>query len=135
MSVVVLPDIEKLVIDWALATPQVAGQFGGTRIYSALPENPAVPAARVVRFGGFPPQRLHWLDQASMQIDVWGGPKATARLAAATFAACLSNSLVGPHPLGVVTAVECAGPRWEPDVSYTPARPRYVVQASIWFHP
>ena len=135
MAVAVLPDVEKLVIDWLLATPQVANLVGGDRIYSALPKEPEWPAIRVVRFGGLRPQRLHWLDQASMQIDVWGGPKATARLVAATVDACLSTSLVGSHDLGVVTAVECSGPRWEPDASYAPARPRYVVEASIWFHP
>lgn len=134
MAVHVLPDAEKLVIDWALATDEVNDLVNG-RIYSALPENPTWPAIRIVRFGGPVGESLRWLDTASMQVDVWGGPKATARLVCDTFLAYASAQLVGQHALGVVTAVRTAGPRWEPDASYTPARPRYIGEMAVTFHP
>jgi len=134
MTVHVLPDIERLVIDWALNTESIT-DLVDDRIYSAVPNSPTFPLIRVVRWGGVPPQQLHWLDQASMQIDVWGDRKAAASNVARTFAAYIAQALVGSHELGVVTAVNCGGPRWEPDATYTPAKPRYVVEASIWFHP
>lgn len=134
MTVHVLPDIERLVIEWALEVDALT-DLVDDRIYSAVPNSPTFPLIRVMRWGGVPPQRLHWLDQASLQIDVWGGRKAEASEVARTFAAHIANTLVGTHTLGVVTAVEVGGPRWEPDASYTNAKPRYIVEASIWFHP
>jgi hypothetical protein len=134
MAVHVLPDAEKLVIDWALATDEVNDLVNG-RIYSALPASPEFPAIRIVRFGGGTVSRRHWLDAASMQVDVWGGPKSTARLVIATFLAQAANSLPGTHPLGVVSAVETSGPSWGPDDSYTPARPRYRADLRVTVHP
>jgi hypothetical protein len=134
MTVHVLPDIERLVIDWALATDALT-DLVDDRIYSTVPNSPVFPLIRVMRWGGVPPQQLHWLDQASMQIDVWGGRKAEASEVARTVAAYIAHELPGAHALGVVTATQVGGPRWEPDASYTPAKPRYVVEASVWFHP
>lgn len=133
MEAHVLPDIEALVIDWALESDAV--NTVDDRIYGALPNNPIFPAIRVTRVGGAPPQRLHWLDEALLQVDVFGGPKATARLLAATFAAELSVNLAGVHDLGVVTAAVAGGLQWQPDESFTPAKPRYTFDALVTYHP
>lgn len=133
MTVHVLPDIEALVIQWALATPEVNTVNG--RIYSAVPATPTFPLIRLTRVGGEPTSRLLWLDQALVQVDVWGGPKSTARLVAETFRAHLSASLVGPHEAGAVTAVEVGGLTWLPDDSYAPSRPRYSFDAVVTYHP
>lgn len=134
MTVHVLPDIEKLVIDWALASTGV-GAVVGDRIYGVLPANPTWPAARVIRLGGTPTSRLLWLDNALLQVDVWGGPKATARLIAETIRAHASAELTGTHDLGTVTAVEVGGLAWLPDDSYAPAKPRYSFDLSVTYHP
>ncbi len=133
MEAHVLPDIEALVIAWALDSDDV--NTVDDRIYGALPANPTFPAIRVTRIGGTPPQRLHWLDEALLQVDVFGGPKATARLVAATFAAHLSANLTGTHDLGVVTAVTVGGLQWQPDESFSPAKPRYTFDAQVTYHP
>lgn len=133
MEAHVLPDIEALVIAWALDSEAV--NTVSDRIYGALPSNPTFPAIRITRVGGTPPQRLHWLDEALLQVDVFGGPKATTRLLAATFAAELSTSLVGTHALGVVTAATAGGLQWQPDEAFTPAKPRYTFDATVTYHP
>jgi hypothetical protein len=135
MAVVVLPHVEKLVVDWALTVDDLTDQFDG-RIYTMLPKDPVWPAARLNRIGGGPVGRApHWLDQALIQVDVWGGPKSTTRLAAATFQAHLAQSLVGTHDLGTVTAVEVGGLTWLPDDTYAPAKPRYSFDVSVTLHP
>lgn len=133
MEAHVLPDIEALVIAWALESDAV--NTVDDRIYGALPNTPTFPAIRITRVGGAPPQRLHWLDEALLQVDVFGGPKSTARLLAATFAAELSTNLVGTHALGVVTAATAGGLQWQPDESFAPAKPRYTFDATVTYHP
>jgi hypothetical protein len=134
VTVHVLPDAEKLVIDWALDVPELDDQFDG-RIYGAVPASPTFPLARVIRIGGVPTSRLLWLDNAVLQVDVWGGPKSTTRLAAETFRAHAADSLGGSHALGCVTAVEVGGLTWLPDNSYAPAKPRYSFDLSVTYHP
>lgn len=129
----ILPDVEQMVIQWALGTPAV--NTVSDRIYSAVPANPTFPLIRVTRIGGLPTSRLLWLDQASLQVDVWGGAKATARLVAETMRAHMSADLVGPHNPGSVTAVEVGGLTWLPDADYTPAKPRYTFDAAVYYHP
>lgn len=131
----VLPDAEQLIIGWAL-TVDALTDLVGTRIYTETPADPTFPMVRIVRFGGGPVStNPAWLDRATMQVDVFGGRKVTARQIAATFAAHADANLVGPHDLGVVTAVAVGGLRWEPDQSYDKAKPRYVVELDVWLHP
>lgn len=53
-----------------------AGVCGG-RVYSSIPKkNPVYPLATVKRLGGNP---LPYVDQARIQVDVWGENKAQAR--------------------------------------------------------
>lgn len=133
MAVHVLPDIEKIVIEWALNTPEV--NTVASRIYSAIPANPTFPLIRLFRLGGQPTSRLLWLDNALLQVDVFGGSKSTTRQIAETFRAYASAELVGGHGDGVVTAVEVGGLVWLPDTDYTPAKPRYTFDLTVTYHP
>lgn len=133
MTVHVLPDVEKMVIAWALDNDSV--NTVSDRIYSSIPANPAFPLIRLFRIGGVPTSRLLWLDEALLQVDVYGGAKATARLVAETMRAHMAAGLVGQHQDGVVTAVEVGGLVWLPDESYDPAKPRYTFDVTVTYHP
>lgn len=132
-TVYVLPNIEAIVVDFLLATPEV--NTIDDRIVTVVPARPVFPLIRVTRIGGNPTSRLLWLDQATLQVDVWGGPKNTARDIAETARAHLSASLPGPHDGGAVTAVEVGGLTWLPDESYDPAKPRYSFDLAVYYHP
>lgn len=134
MTVHVLPDIEKIVIQWALNTAELDALFAN-RIYGAVPANPTFPLARITRIGGLPTSRLLWLDNALLQVDVWGGPKSTTRLCAETLRAHAAAELAGQHDDGMLTAVAVGGMTWLPDTSYDPAKPRYTFDLSVTFHP
>jgi len=67
------PDSEAVV-----ATAMAAANVCGRRIHSSIPATPTVPYAIVRRLGGVPVER-HRIDQARIQIDVYGNTKAEAR--------------------------------------------------------
>lgn len=130
-SPVLAVNAEKLIVDWMLATTAVTALIDD-RTYTAVPARPAWPLVRTTRIGG---TRELWLDHPLLQIDVWGGPKATALEVIETIAAHAKFGLLGEHELGVVTEVLIGGPRWDPDSSYEPARPRYSLDISLTTHP
>lgn len=137
MTVHVLPDIERLLVQWALARDAVASLVDD-RIYTAIPKDATYPLIRLTRIAGTPAEGLGnvlWLDQALIQWDVFGGPKATCRQIAETVRAHLSASVVGGHALGVVTAIEFGSFLWLPDDAFEPALPRYTFETRITFHP
>ncbi|RTL08423.1 MAG: DUF3168 domain-containing protein [Acidimicrobiia bacterium] len=134
MTVDLAPDAERLVATWLRDQDAVAAIFDD-RVYTEIPTSPVWPLARLVRIGGNPTDRLARLDSPLLQIDVWGGPKATAYAGIATILAHLASGLVGTHDLGTVTAVEVGGPSWLPDDTYQPARPRYSADVRLWVHP
>jgi hypothetical protein len=130
-------DAERLLVDWLRDIEAVAEIFDD-RIYTEVPRDPALqefPLARVQRIGGAPTSRLARLDNPLMQIDVWGGPKATALLGIETIRAWATRTLVGTHEGGVVTGVQAGSLRWLPDESFAPARPRYSADLLLWLHP
>lgn len=135
MTVQAPPDAERLVIAWALANSTVATSVSN-RIYSVIPAAPTFPLIRIVRIGGSPvASKPLWLDQAVLQVDVWGGPKATTHDIAQTIRAHMADSLQGKHTLGYVTTVEFGEFQWLPDASYDPSKPRYSFDVSIFTHP
>jgi hypothetical protein len=130
-----LPDVERLLVEWANEIDAIADIFDG-RIFTEMPTEPGPnPLLRFQRVGGAPAERLHWLDVALVQVDVWGGPKATAREGMATVLAHAARDLPGTHDLGVVTACEVGSMRWLPDDGWAKPRPRYVADIQIWLHP
>lgn len=134
MTLQILPDAERLTVTWLRDQPEAAAIFDD-RIYTEIPNSPVWPLARVTRVAGGPTSRLARLDSPLLQLDVWGGPKATAHDGIATLLALMAGRMVGTHDLGVVSAVEVGGPSWLPDDTYSPARPRYSADVRLWVHP
>ena len=115
------PDAERILVGYLLDVAELVPLVDG-RIYTAVPANPTFPLLRVHRWGGVPPysQTLEW-DVASVQVDVWGGPKQTALQAAETARAALSEMhLTDPACRRVIFGPLSVG--WDDD--YTPPKPR-----------
>ena len=133
MTTVLLPDAEKLVVDYLLAAADL-DSYLSDRIYTAIPNDPTWPLARVTLLDTQVSYPRHIADTL-LQVDVYGGSKKTARDAADTIAGLLAEPVVGTHTLGTVSWASTTGPRWLPDAGYTPARARYVVEATLTIHP
>lgn len=126
-----LPDIEALAI-WKLADSFVTGG----RVYDAFPPSPTYPLTVVQRIGG-PAVVPRWLDQATLQIDVWGQTKEQARDEAATALSTLidtEGTIATGQVSGVITGVQPgAGLRWFPDDETE--TPRYTFTVQVAAHP
>lgn len=132
---VIAADVERLLVEWALAHDEIAAIFDD-RIYTEIPgRDPGWPLLRFQRFGGGPTDRVAWLDAPRIQVDVWGGPKSTARLGMATVLGHLASDLPGAHDDAVVSAVEVGAMQWLPDPSFSTPRPRYSADVVVWLRP
>jgi hypothetical protein len=125
MALVVMPDAEALVIAVLIADADVAGLVDG-RVYGAVPNHKVFPLVRVVRFGG---QMLddgnpYWADAPALQIDCWAHRKAEAVGLGEVVRAVCATRLTGAHPTGVVAGVGIGALVYDPDTSFTPAKPR-----------
>jgi hypothetical protein len=135
LTVQLLPDVEKLVIQFLLDQAEVT-DICDTEIYSVLPKEKDWPALRVTRFGGVPVlQRPLYLDAATLQIDAFGGPKRQAWLLAETCRAVMADRLPGSHDEGQVTNVAFGALAYVPDVTFEPAKPRYLFTVTVTVHP
>lgn len=150
MTLRLIPDVEQLVSGFLRAQPEVVAFFAAgvtsegksvthpptDRVYTDLPAGPVWPAVRVNRVGGSPvTNEPLWLDQALIQLDVFGGPKALARDLAETCRAVIDARLPGVHSEGVVTAVRFGQLAYHPDDTYPTARPKYDLLITIFTHP
>ena len=72
-----LVDVEALVSQYLRAQSEVTA-YVGQRVIRRCPESPTFPCVRIVRIGGAPPMSRPLVDAAHLQIDVFGGSKATA---------------------------------------------------------
>ena len=108
-----LPDVEALVI-WKLNQDLVA--VGG--VHGAFPTDPTYPLVVVVRIGGIP-KIGRWLDDATLQVDIWADTKAEASdLAAIVFANLMETegTLDTGEVSGTITGISPAGAlRWSTD--------------------
>lgn len=135
MAVTLLPDIEQLLSAFLRDQAEVTALVG-QRVYTALPTSTTFPAVRLTRFGGAPVrQRPVHLDAADIQLDAFGGPKATALEIAETCRAVIWHRLPGEHAEGIVTGVDLGALAYSPDDTYTPAKPRYLFTATVYAHP
>lgn len=137
MSLRLLPDIEKLVIDYLLSIDEVDDIVDG-RIGSK--KDAPYPRLVIGRVSGSPGPIPAHLDSARLQVEAWtdlpadGGSKPAAALLARTTIAALYEMVNVTHDEGVVTDVEVAmGPQWLPDP--TTSRPRYVFDVIVRVHP
>lgn len=130
-------DVEALVSQYLRAQSEVTA-YVGQRVYTALPESKSFPLVRLHRIGGTPPisRPLH-LDTAKLQIDVWGGSKATALDTMDAIRTELSKIVDEDptQPLGVVCGVKFGPLAYLPDESFSPAKPRYTQDVSVTVRP
>lgn len=132
-----LVDAEALVSQYLRAQSEVTA-IVAQRVYTALPEDKTFPLVRLHRIGGTPKlsRPLH-LDTARLQVDVWGGSKATALDAMDAVRTELSKLVDEDpvQPLGVVCGVKFGPLAYLPDESFTPAKPRYTQDLTITVRP
>lgn len=130
-------NIEGLLTAFYRQDPDVSALVGDN-VYTTLPNGFADwPAVRVVRIGGTPVQVSH-IDRPLVQIDCWGGPKATAWKVAETLRAATAARLPGRHPLGYVYGgygMRIGALQYQPDQDYDPAKPRYLFDMTLMTRP
>lgn len=134
-TVELLPDVERLVSRYLRDSAPVDALVG-QRVYTAWPqtgtEDTKSPLVLITRIGGDPPFSYPLvLDACDLQVDAYGGPKHQAHQLAATVRQSLAALVDRVTPDGVVHAVTFGALRYVPDESFSPARPRYVMDVSI----
>jgi hypothetical protein len=130
-----LPDVERLVIDFLKAQAEVTTLAPGG-IDTEIPKHPVWPLLRVRRVAGASTSRPRWVDRPVVQVEAYGGTRSEAHALADTTAAVLAARLEGVHDAGVVTGVRFGtGPNPMPDSDYTPARPRWLFDVTVFIHP
>lgn len=137
-----LPDVERLVINYLLATDLSSEQPDGTpvdvraligqRIYSTRPNRGDYPMAVVHRWGGGPQLTVPLdRDESWLQLDVWGGSKNDARTICTALRAAMCAGIIGVHSEGVVSNVKASTDWYMPDETFDPPRPRWLAQVMV----
>lgn len=132
-----LVDVEALVSQYLRAQSEVTA-FVGQRVYTALPDDKVFPLVRIVRIGGAPKMsRPLYVDSALLQIDVFGGSKATTfdTVDAVREELAKLPDEAAVQPLGVVCGVRFGPLSYIPDETFKPAKPRYVQGVTVTVRP
>lgn len=134
MSITII-DIESALVAWLRADTTITTLAAGN-VFTVLPRQPTFPAVRLTRVGGAPPHdRPLTHDQALVQLDAWGGTKAQAQQLVEACRTRVSDAY--SHDLGagiVVGRVSWSNLSYDPDNSYTPAKPRYRADFIVTHH-
>lgn len=132
-----LVDVEALVSYYLRSQSEVTA-YVGQRVYTSLPKDRTFPLVRLTRVGGVPKlsRPLH-VDSAHLQVDVFGGSKATAMDAMNAIREELAKIVdeAAVQPLGVVCGVKFGPLAYIPDESFAPAKPRYVQDVTVTVRP
>lgn len=132
-----LVDVEALVSQYLRSQSEVTA-YVGQRVYTALPMNVVFPCVRITRIGGVPPMsRPMHVDNAHLQVDVFGGSKSTALDVVDTVREELAKIAddAPVQPLGVVCGVRFGPLAYLPDETYAPAKPRYALDVTVTVRP
>jgi len=133
MAVTVLPDAEALVISYLESQSQVTALVSN-RVYGDLPTSPSFPLVAVRRIGGLT-RWPHYIDQPSLQVEAYGRNRTEASQIARVVHAVLKD-MPQQHSRGIVTDVQDSlGLTWQPDSTYSPAKPRYLFGVVATMHP
>lgn len=133
-EVILLPDTELLVRSFLVAQPEVLAIT--TTVVSELPATKTEFMVRVHQFNTLRKRgHARWLSTAVLQLEAYGGPKTTAHTLLETCLAVMEARMRGVHNLGVVTDVASYGVRYEPDTTFTTARPRWLAISEVTAHP
>lgn len=133
-----LPNLEA-VASVALRSASIDGLQG---VHSSVPSSPAYPLIIVQRLGGQPAVR-QYLDQARIQVDVWGGARGDgpgaptksdildiAQEARTTLLELEGATINDPVSVFVSAVEDASGLSWLPDPAS--GRDRYVF--SMWIY-
>jgi uncharacterized protein DUF3168 len=135
VTTIPIVDIESALVAWLRADTATASLCSG-RIYSALPREPTFPALRVTRVGGAPPHdRPLTHDGPLIQLDAWGGTKAQASQLVEAARSRIADAYSRDLGAGIVVGrVAWSNLSYDPDTSYSPARPRFRADALLTHH-
>jgi hypothetical protein len=130
-------DVEGLIASFLRGEEEVI-DLVSTRIYTDMPHNRVYPLVLIQRSGG-KPQGGFALSEATVRLDLYHDGHMAAQQLASTVVAVLTSRLPGSHDLGCVSAFTAASKRYEPDPEAADrqghARPRYVIEATVYCHP
>lgn len=129
-------DVERLLSSWLRARDDIIA-IVEDRVVTEVPNRAVFPFLKVTQIAGEPVfSRPLYLDEAYIQIDAYGGPKAQARLLIDTTRAALAEEFLGDHPgVGVVTNVRFGDLSYIPDDGYEPPKPRWLTTLTVHTHP
>lgn len=134
MPLRLIPLADKIAVAWLAAHSEVTAIFG-TRIATALDPNPTFPFLTVTLYAGAEKSQRN-LDEQYLQLDSWGLTRAGAAAGIAIARAALIEAPSGSHTGAVVSHVRTVStPRWMPDDTVTPPRPRYMCELAVSIHP
>jgi hypothetical protein len=129
-----LPNSEGLLSEFLRGDTAVIAELGD-RVYTSLPAEPTYPCLRLTRVGGAVfIEGLYEFDRPLLQIDVFGGPKATAWRAAETAREAIGLRLPGRHDKGLVyggPSLRLGSLRYLPDATFDPEKPRYQFDVEL----
>jgi len=133
-----LPDAEALLSAHLRADTDVQALVG-QRVYTMLPSAKEWPLVRLQRVGGpsdgTPTGYALLRDQALLQVECYGGPKAVAWQVANTVRASIAQTIAGPHTGGWCERATLGNTRYLPDESFDPARPRVLFDVTLFLRP
>lgn len=129
-----LPNVEVLAIAYLLTLAPVTA-IVEDRVSSDLPSSTTFPYLQVIVYDDDPRSTpLHFVE-FKLQISAYANAKVVAHDLAAAARAGLHNAPNVDHDLARVTSTRTRGWGYRPDTSYTPAKPRYTFDASLFIHP
>ena len=140
MTTALTPDVEAITATYLLAHDDIEALVGD-RIGGRHPHRTTTPWIKVVQIGDTVTSRSTHLVSAYLQFDCYGGrdidtAQGEASLLARTLRAALNDMPEATHNGAVVTGVVFTGNRRVPDPDVgTPARERYILDATIYAHP
>lgn len=134
MPIRVIPDPEALEVAYLKAHASIT-PLVGTRIATELPPNPVFPFLTVGLAAGVEKDPGH-LDEVYLDLSAWAVTKAEANLLIRTARAVHLDADLVSHTRGVVSNPRTVmPPRWLPDESVNPPKPRYVTTVALTIHP
>jgi len=106
------------------------------RVYTAIPKGAVYPLVRVTQILDTPAGAPLWSVAYSVQVEAFGGTKATAWLIASTARAAIDLRIKGEHlGFGVVNGTTPGSLLDLPDEDHEPAKPRWLFTSTIYARP
>lgn len=131
----VLPDAPMAVVQYLRLRSEVTALVPSDRITTAIAPQPTYPVVIVQRIGGIALAKEN-IDEAAIQISVFGGSQYQCSTLARTIRAAISAIQNDTVSAGVlVSGWEESGLAWLPDETTTPPLSRFVARYQVITHP